>query len=78
VRKIILFFLGAILIVGSTFVAVQIIESNKKERPKAPKIVKTVFAESVSNTTIPITISASGTLVAKNRLELYAEVQGVF
>jgi multidrug efflux pump subunit AcrA (membrane-fusion protein) len=78
VRKIILFFLGAILIVGSTFVAVQIIESNKKERPKAPKIVKTVFAESVSNTTVPIIIPASGTLVAKNRLELYAEVQGVF
>jgi multidrug efflux pump subunit AcrA (membrane-fusion protein) len=78
VRKIILFFLGFVLIVGATFAALQIIESNKKQRPRAPKIVKTVFAESVSNTTIPITIPASGTLVAKNRLELYAEVQGVF
>ena len=78
VRKIILFFLGAILIVVAIFAANKIIESNKKHRPKAPKIVKTVFAESISNTNIPITIPASGTLVAKNRLELYAEVQGVF
>jgi multidrug efflux pump subunit AcrA (membrane-fusion protein) len=78
VRKIILFFLGAILIVVAIFAANKIIESNKKQRPKAPKIVKTVFAESVSNTTVPIIIPASGTLVAKNRLELYAEVQGVF
>jgi multidrug efflux pump subunit AcrA (membrane-fusion protein) len=78
VRKIILFFLGAILIIGAFFAANKIIESNKKVRPIAPKIVKTVFAESVTNGIIPITIPANGTLVAKNRLELYAEVQGVF
>ncbi|MFT7451985.1 MAG: membrane fusion protein (multidrug efflux system) [Patescibacteria group bacterium] len=77
-RKIILFFLGAILIIGAFFAANKIIESNKKVRPIAPKIVKTVFAESVTNGIIPITIPANGTLVAKNRLELYAEVQGVF
>jgi multidrug efflux pump subunit AcrA (membrane-fusion protein) len=78
VRKIILFILGAVLIVVAIFAANKIIESNKKVRPIAPKIVKTVFAESITNTTIPITIPANGTLVAKNRLELYAEVQGVF
>jgi membrane fusion protein (multidrug efflux system) len=78
VRKIILFILGAFLIVGAYFVANMIIKSNTKTRPVAPKIVKTVFAESISNTNVPITIPASGTLVAKNRLELYAEVQGVF
>ena len=77
-RKIILFFLGAILIIGAYFGANKIIESNKKVRPVAPKIVKTVFAENITNTTVAITIPANGTLVAKNRLELYAEVQGVF
>jgi membrane fusion protein (multidrug efflux system) len=78
VRKIILFFLGALLIVAAIFAAKKIIESNNKVRPIAPKIVKTVFAESVVNTMIPIAIPANGILVAKNRLELYAEVQGVF
>ena len=77
-RKIILFILGAVLIVVAIFAANKIVESNKKVRPIAPKIVKTVFAESITNTTIPITIPANGMLVAKNRLELYAEVQGVF
>jgi membrane fusion protein (multidrug efflux system) len=78
VRKIILFFLGVILIVVAIFAAKKIVESNNKVRPIAPKIVKTVFAETITNTMIPITIPANGTLVAKNRLELYAEVQGIF
>jgi membrane fusion protein (multidrug efflux system) len=78
VRKIILFFLGVILIVVAIFAANKIVESNNKVRPIAPKIVKTVFAETITNTMIPITIPANGTLVAKNRLELYAEVQGIF
>ena len=77
-RKIILFIMGAFLIIGAYFAANKIIDSNTKVRPVAPKIIKTVFAESISNTTIPITIPSNGTLVAKNRLELYAEVQGVF
>jgi len=78
VRKIILFFLGVILIVASVFAAKAIIESNKRVRPKAAKIVKTVFSEVITNKTIPISIPANGTLTAKNRMEVYAEVQGIF
>ncbi len=37
--------IGAVLIVLSFFAANKIIESNKKVRPIAPKIVKTVFIE---------------------------------
>lgn len=77
-RKIILFFLGVILIVASVFAAKAIIESNKRVRPKAAKIVKTVFSEVITNKTIPISIPANGTLTAKNRMEVYAEVQGIF
>ena len=77
-RKIILFLLGVLLIVLAYFAALQIIESNKKQRPKAEKAVKTVFVDTIVNKTIPITIPANGTLIAKNRLELYAEVQGIF
>jgi len=78
VRRIILFIIGALLIIGAFFGASAIVKSKKRERPKAEKVVKTVFAEIVHNSTIPITIEANGTLTAKNRLELFAEVQGVF
>jgi hypothetical protein len=43
VRRIILFFLGAILIVAAIFAANAIVKSNNKQRPKAEKVIKTVF-----------------------------------
>ena len=77
-RKIILFAIGVIIIVGAIFAANYIISSNEKVKPKAEKVVKTVFVEEARNSTIPIIIPANGNLVAKNRLELFSEVQGVF
>jgi multidrug efflux pump subunit AcrA (membrane-fusion protein) len=77
-RKLILLGVGIAIIVGSIFVAYIIIKNSTKPEPKFDKVIKTVFVESVKNTTIPITIPTNGNLVAKNRLELYAEVQGVF
>jgi membrane fusion protein (multidrug efflux system) len=77
-RKLILSGIGIVIIVGSIFAAYVIIKNNTKLKPKVDKVIKTVFVETVKNTTIPITIPTHGNLVAKNRLELYAEVQGVF
>jgi len=77
-RKIILFVLGFVILIGAIFAAKAIINSKNTFKPKAEKIVKTVFGETVINANIPIVIPANGTLVAKNRLELYAEVQGIF
>ena len=77
-RKLILSGIGIVIIVGSIFAAYVIIKNNTKLEPKVDKVIKTVFVETVKNTTIPITIPTHGNLVAKNRLELYAEVQGVF
>ncbi|QNJ97053.1 efflux RND transporter periplasmic adaptor subunit [Constantimarinum furrinae] len=77
-RNILLFAIGAILIVAAIFAANAIIDSNTQTRPPAEKIIKTVYTEVVTNTTIPIIIPANGNLVAKNRLELYSEVQGIF
>jgi multidrug efflux pump subunit AcrA (membrane-fusion protein) len=78
VRRIILFVLGLVILVVAIFAAQSIIKSKNKVRPRAEKVVKSVFAETVKNQTIPIVIPANGTLLAKNRLELYSEVQGVF
>ncbi|TXE06115.1 HlyD family efflux transporter periplasmic adaptor subunit [Seonamhaeicola algicola] len=77
-RKIILSVIGVLLIAVSFFIAKSLIESKNKPKPVKGKVVKTVFVDTVKNTTIPIVVTASGNTVAKRRVELYAEVQGVF
>lgn len=77
-RKIIFTLLGLALIVASIFLAKVIVDSKKTYRPKAQKVVKTVFTEVVQNKTIPIVVTANGNLTAKQKVELFAEVQGVF
>lgn len=76
-RKLILSILGLVLIIASFFLAKMIVSSNQRQRPAPKKIVKTVFVDTVTNSTVPITIVANGNLVAKQRMELYSEVQGV-
>jgi multidrug efflux pump subunit AcrA (membrane-fusion protein) len=77
-RKIILSILGVLIIVASVFFAKMIVDSKSNVRPSAEKVVKTVFAEKVKNGTVPIIVPANGNLIAKRRMELFAEVQGVF
>ena len=77
-RNVILAILGVLLVIGAVFFASTLIDSNKRQKPKPPKVVKTVFVDTVKNKTVPIVIQANGNLTAKRRLELYAEVQGVF
>ncbi len=77
-RKIILSVLGILLIVLSVYAAQAIISSRTTPTSRPSKVVKTVFVDTVNNTTIPIIVPANGTLVARNRVELYSEVQGVF
>ncbi|MDO1501365.1 HlyD family efflux transporter periplasmic adaptor subunit [Winogradskyella maritima] len=77
-RKLILGILGVLLIVGAIFLGNYIASSKKKTRPVPEKVVKTVFTDTIENKTVKIVIPANGNLVAKRRVELYAEVQGVF
>jgi multidrug efflux pump subunit AcrA (membrane-fusion protein) len=77
-RKIILSVLGLVLVVGAILLSNNLIENKKSPKLRETKIVKTVFVDTVQNSTIPIRIESSGNLVAKRRVELYSEVQGVF
>ena len=77
-RKIILSAVGVLLIVLSFLFAKKLIANKNKPKPVKEKIVKTVFTDTVLNQTVKIIIPANGSLVAKQRVELYAEVQGVF
>ena len=77
-RKIILSIVGILLVVASFLFAKKLIADKNKPKPVQAKVVKTVFIDTVQNSTIPIVIAANGKLEAKRRLELYAEVQGIF
>lgn len=77
-RKIILSVIGVALIFGAFVAANYLIDNKHKPKPVIPKVVKTVLVETVNNTTVPLVISANGNLVAKQRVELYSEVQGIF
>lgn len=76
-RKYISIALGIALVIASVFIAKTMIANNKKPERKAKKIIKTVFVDLVKNKDIPIIISANGNLVAKNKIEVFSEVQGV-
>ncbi|RUA10653.1 MAG: efflux transporter periplasmic adaptor subunit, partial [Flavobacteriia bacterium] len=76
-RKIVSIGIGVLIIALAFFAYRTMVNNNKKKNRKAPKIVKTVFVEEVKNHEIPVVISANGNLVAKNKIDLYSEVQGV-
>ncbi|NER18772.1 HlyD family efflux transporter periplasmic adaptor subunit [Spongiivirga citrea] len=76
-HKIGLVILGLVLIILACIFAAWLIIGNVKIRPVPQKVVKTVFVDTVQNGLVPITIEAKGNLVAKRRVELFSEVQGV-
>ncbi|MFC2110089.1 efflux RND transporter periplasmic adaptor subunit [Bacteroidota bacterium] len=76
-RQFVIIIAALCLLGGSFFVATYFENSKKPPREKKGKIVKTVFVETVKNDTIAITISESGNLVAKNKIALFSEVQGL-
>jgi len=76
-RKYISIIIGITLIAISIFIAVILINNSGNTKPKKAKATKTVFVDVVKNKTIPIRINSTGSLVAKNRIEIYSEVQGV-
>jgi membrane fusion protein (multidrug efflux system) len=76
-RKIILAILGILAITGAILLGNYLVEKNKKPKPKFKRQVKTVFVENVENKEIPIILSASGSLLAKNKIDLFSEVQGI-
>jgi len=76
-RKIITIILGIALLAIGFFVA-STLSNNRKSRPVINNtVLQTVFTEQVKNSIVPVKVIESGRLVAKNRIELYAEVQGV-
>ena len=76
-RKIINTVIAIVIILGAVLYANHLVKSNNRVKPPAKKVVKTVFAETAQNGPVPISITTNGLLMAKNRFELFAEVQGI-
>jgi multidrug efflux pump subunit AcrA (membrane-fusion protein) len=76
-RKNITIILAITLLIGAFLLANYFITNKKQQKPTIEKIIKTVFVDEVNNTTIPIIITANGTVEAKHKIELFSEVQGI-
>lgn len=76
-RNLILGIIGVLAVALAIFSGKYVIDHNQKPKPKFAKTIKTVFVENVVNKDIPVVLSATGNLVAKNKIELFSEVQGV-
>jgi membrane fusion protein (multidrug efflux system) len=77
-RKIIIS-LGGVLILVLAVVGFKLMTKEKEVvKPKKVKVVQSVMTQKITNTSIALEVSASGSLSAKNKMDIYAEVQGVF
>ncbi len=69
--------LAVILIGVSSLIAWSLINNKTTQTGKVATIKKSVYTQTVQNGKVPVIIETSGNLIAKNKIELYAEVQGV-
>ena len=76
-RKYISIIIGITFIAISVFIAAIFIKNSDKKKPKMANDTKTITVNIVKNKTIPIQINSTGSLIAKNKIEIYSEVQGV-
>ena len=76
-RKVITIVLGVVVLGAGIFIARTLASTEQKQRPQIDRPALTVFTKIIKNGTVPVEVIESGRLIAKNRIELYAEVQGV-
>ncbi|MFT4681980.1 MAG: membrane fusion protein (multidrug efflux system), partial [Flavobacteriales bacterium] len=77
IRKVIITVLSVVILVGGFFGAKKIADSKKPPEKKIEKTVTTVFTSNVENGAIQVELPVTGSLKAKNRVDLFSEVQGV-
>ncbi|SNR16353.1 efflux RND transporter periplasmic adaptor subunit [Tenacibaculum jejuense] len=68
---------GILILALAVIISKRFENSKKKPKKKVTKVEKTVFVTSVKNKEIPVKITANGNLIAKNKVDIYSEVQGV-
>ena len=77
-RQIIISLIG-LLIIAAGFFAKNHFASREKPAPKkVEKSIPAVFTQVVKNGSTPVNVTASGNLAARDRIEIFSEVQGIF
>lgn len=76
-RKLIITGIGLAVLALSFLFSKYLENSKEKPKSKATKIEKTAFVTEVKNKEVPVVITANGNLIAKNKVDIYSEVQGV-
>ena len=76
-RKLLIIILAFVVLAIGFGIARNFSNSQKSARPARPVIVPTAFVKPVKNADLPVFVPASGRLMAKNRIELFSEVQGI-
>jgi multidrug efflux pump subunit AcrA (membrane-fusion protein) len=77
-RQIIIGILAIAIVAGAVYGARKLSGNRKHFETVEKKRVPSVFTEEVENSNSSIKIVTSGQLVAKNKMNLYSEVQGIF
>lgn len=78
VRSILSMVFGAVFLIGCIFLAKSIAGGKKKPEQVFNKVIQSVYVDTVKNKDITIQIDATGNIQAQKKIELYAEVQGIF
>jgi len=77
-RSILSVVFSVLLLIGCIFLANAIAGGKKKPEQVFSQVVQAVYVDTVQNIDIPIEIEATGNIQAQKKIELYAEVQGIF
>jgi multidrug efflux pump subunit AcrA (membrane-fusion protein) len=77
VRKIVIIVISIAILGGGFALSGKLSDSKRPPEKKKEKQITTVFATTVKNGLVPIQVTATGKLLAKDRLELFSEVQGI-
>lgn len=77
-RKIIINLIGVLIIAGAFITFKKMNTKKEAVKKEAMKVVVSVNSIKVKNTNIPIIINTSGKLSAVNKMDIFAEIQGVF
>lgn len=77
-RQIIISLVGVLIIAAGFYGKQMMAETKKPEPEKEARAIPAVFTQKVKNGSTSISITASGNLAARDRIEIFSEVQGIF
>ncbi len=77
-RQVIISAIGILIIAIGFFGMQKMASIEKPVREKEVRAIPSVFTQIVKNGDSPITVTASGNLAARDRIEIFSEVQGIF